>query len=149
MKRCLKCGETKSVAEFYRDKSTRDGLQTRCKVCQATAKRERVRANPEKSAAQYRKWYVNNNEKVVANNWKRNYGITPEEYAKMFVDQGGRCAGCGRRQNEFKVRLGVDHNHETGEIRGLLCKGCNLALGHVMENTDTLRQLIGYLEDTE
>lgn len=57
------------------------------------------------------------------------YGITEDDYEDMMVVQGGVCALCGgvNRTN----RLSVDHDHETGKVRGLLCIACNRGLGHI------------------
>jgi hypothetical protein len=56
---------------------------------------------------------------------KRTYGITEEQYQEIFQKQNGNCAVCKRHQTVFKQRLAVDHNHKTGQIRGLLCNHCN------------------------
>ena len=56
---------------------------------------------------------------------KKMYGITEEDYEKMFEAQDGKCAVCLKPESSFKRKLSVDHNHETGEIRGLLCTHCN------------------------
>lgn len=67
-------------------------------------------------------------------NWsaelKYKYGITKEDYNKLFKEQNGKCAICGKHQIDLNVRLCVDHNHLTGAIRGLLCMKCNYSLGH-------------------
>ncbi|SHU54419.1 endonuclease VII domain-containing protein [Mycobacteroides abscessus] len=52
------------------------------------------------------------------------YGITPAEYQALYTAQGGVCAICQRATGKTR-RLAVDHNHQTGEVRGLLCKTCN------------------------
>lgn len=59
--------------------------------------------------------------------------------------QNGGCAACGG-QNVAGRRLAVDHDHETGEVRGLLCHHCNAAIGHVEESVSRLLQLIAYVE---
>lgn len=73
------------------------------------------------------------------------YGITPEEYRRIFHDvQGGRCAVC--RNQPRSIRFAVDHDHKTGEVRGILCKRCNhdlLGGGH--DSIDTLWNAIVYL----
>jgi len=61
---------------------------------------------------------------------RKNYGITIDDYNKMFEEQNGCCKLCGRHQSEQKFRLCVDHNHETGRVRGLLCTRCNVGLGY-------------------
>lgn len=73
------------------------------------------------------------------------YGITLEQYNGMFAAQNGLCKGCYRHQSTLKRALNVDHNHSTGEIRGLLCDGCNIALGAVRENKEVLTRLVSYL----
>jgi hypothetical protein len=57
---------------------------------------------------------------------KDRYGLTPERFDEMVVDQEGRCAICRR---EFPQTPHVDHDHETGKVRGLLCRRCNIMLG--------------------
>jgi len=63
-------------------------------------------------------------------NLKNNYGITVEYYKELFIQQGGECAICRKPQSEFNYPLHVDHDHQTGKVRGLLCSGCNTGLGH-------------------
>ena len=58
---------------------------------------------------------------------KYKYGLTPEDYDAKLIEQNGVCAICGKPPN--KRRLHIDHCHETGRIRGLLCTGCNTRLG--------------------
>lgn len=58
---------------------------------------------------------------------KKRYGVTAEQFERMVNEQGGACAICGTIPT--RRRLDVDHNHETGQVRGLLCMQCNTALG--------------------
>ena len=68
---------------------------------------------------------------------RRNHGITPAEYDAMLADQEGGCAMCGQPETKRQghggtlMSLAVDHDHDTGEVRGLLCARCNLLLGQV------------------
>jgi len=91
-----------------------------------------------------RKWRNEHLEKERANKLMHNHGITIEEYDKLLAAQNGICVICGLPPNSKK--LSVDHNHETGKIRGLLCKSCNRALGLVYESVDILAKMINYLE---
>jgi len=76
---------------------------------------------------------------------KRDFGITPEEYERLLALQGGRCAICERRPRAR--RLAVDHDHGTGEVRGLLCTRCNHKLiGAASESAAILRRAARYLE---
>jgi hypothetical protein len=77
--------------------------------------------------------------------YKRKFGITIEEYDTLYLNQGGRCAICLDKPTDR--RLAVDHDHITGKIRGLLCKNCNLILGHAEDNCDILERAIKYLEE--
>lgn len=77
----------------------------------------------------------------------KNYGITIAEYDELFERQNGNCAICGLP--EIMRRLSVDHNHETGEVRGLLCATCNLLIGNAKENADILLKAIDYLQSQE
>jgi hypothetical protein len=73
------------------------------------------------------------------------YGITLEDYNRMFEEQEGCCKICKRHQTEFNKRLHVDHDHKTGKIRGLLCHNCNLALGRLGDSIQTLKSALEYL----
>ncbi len=77
------------------------------------------------------------------NHLKRKYGITLKEYNKLLLKQGGVCAICRNKGNG--KALSVDHNHQTGKIRGLICSSCNLTLGYAKENVDRLENCIKYL----
>lgn len=85
-------------------------------------------------------------------NYKQNYGITLEQYNTMFQAQGGRCAACHRKETKKDPRtktlrnLSVDHNHATGEVRGLLCAECNIALGLLEEKQSRAKGLIEYMK---
>jgi hypothetical protein len=77
---------------------------------------------------------------------KRKYGIDCEDWARLFNDQDGKCAACGDRLG-FDQNTHVDHCHQTGRIRGLLCHGCNVALGYVKERVEVLEKLKKYVEE--
>jgi hypothetical protein len=76
--------------------------------------------------------------------------LTPEqaesEYMKLYYKQNGDCAICKRHRSEFKLDLAVDHNHFTGEVRGLLCAKCNKGLGLFKDNLDLLNSAKRYLK---
>lgn len=73
------------------------------------------------------------------------YGITQIEYNEMFIIQDGCCAICGKHQTYQNKPMCVDHNHSTNEVRGLLCRNCNLAIGFIKENTVILKKMVEYL----
>ncbi|MFF8422912.1 endonuclease VII domain-containing protein [Streptomyces sp. NPDC015680] len=82
-------------------------------------------------------------EYAYAKGLKYNYGLTVAEYETRLTAQGGRCAIC---REVSPQRLHVDHNHETGAIRDLLCEGCNHAIGKAQESPSRLRAMADYLE---
>lgn len=73
------------------------------------------------------------------------YGVSVEEYNEIFNNQEGKCAICDIPQSELKSRLGVDHNHVTNQVRGLLCHKCNLALGLLDDSIEILDRAKVYL----
>lgn len=83
---------------------------------------------------------------------KRDFGITPEDYDRLWESQEGKCANPGCRKffpkivDNYSKALQVDHCHKTGKIRALLCAGCNVALGRADDNPELLLGLVKYLE---
>lgn len=81
---------------------------------------------------------------------KRYYGVTPEWYEAKLVEQGGGCALCGKQPDEKAFgngkHLHIDHDHATGENRGLLCGSCNVALERVDNIPNWLDNLAAYLQ---
>jgi hypothetical protein len=164
VKRCKVCGELKPLSDFYAAAGMRDGHRNDCKSCNLAAKkartppevnRERVRRwqreNPEKYRAKQQQ-YARSGQKAAWNRQsylKRTYGITVEQYEEMLAVQGGVCMICKQPRPENRT-LHVDHDHATGEIRGLLCFRCNNALGDFEEQYELFRRAADYLDrDTE
>ena len=94
---------------------------------------------------------ANNPRRNLANDLRKNFGMSLGDYDKLFESQNGKCALCGADANDTvngKVtRLAVDHNHETGEIRGLLCGNCNRGIGNLQDSTKILTKAIDYLKN--
>lgn len=76
---------------------------------------------------------------------KHRYHLTLDEFDRILTKQKECCAICGKHQSKFKKRLAVDHNHETGKIRGLLCSRCNMGLGFFQDDRKLLWAAINYL----
>jgi len=102
--------------------------------------------NKERVAERVKNWAENNRERVreieKRNRFKREYGITLEERDTMYDNQNGCCSICNTPQET----LCIDHNHITGTVRGMLCTPCNLALGWVRDDINTLENMIEYLK---
>lgn len=125
---CPKCGETDRT-KFYVNKK---GQKTNS-VCRECHKKQcRVR------------WHSRTPIEKQASRVKLLYGLEPEQYKEMHKAQQGKCAICNEEPNT-KRGLHVDHNHETGKVRGLLCHGCNVALGSFKEDVTRLNKAIEYL----
>lgn len=79
---------------------------------------------------------------------KRDYGLTVKDYEMMIEKQDHRCAICGSDHNHRTTSeyFFVDHCHDTGTIRGLLCNKCNRMIGNVFDRTDVLKKMIEYLK---
>lgn len=75
---------------------------------------------------------------------RHKYHITPRDIHRMLQEQNHRCPICTREIS--RPTLQVDHDHATGELRGLLCRACNLTLGMVEDNPETLRRAVQYLQ---
>lgn len=114
----------------------------------AEARRARVR-NPELFAARMRahhlKHAVRRNAYTRNNNLQTKFGITVTQYEALNTAQGGVCAICAQQCNSGR-RLAVDHCHDTGSIRQLLCGNCNHGLGKFKDSPDLLRLAAGYIE---
>ena len=105
-----------------------------CRACNAERVRIERKQNP-KRFARYRR----------AKGLRDNYGISLEKYQEIFEAQNGVCAICHRQPNPNKS-LAVDHDHETGVVRGLLCDNCNLMLGLSKDSPLILEAAIRYLQ---
>jgi hypothetical protein len=158
MKRCRKCGAEKALTEFYREKSARDGYRPECKACTSARRKLWYRANREREIERVRSWQQANHEQYLrtqaeyrasmardyrSEHLKRKFGLTLEEYEQRLRIQGGGCAVCGAKPG--KSSLHVDHDHKTGEIRGLLCFRCNGGLGQFKEQSTRLLRAADYL----
>lgn len=101
----------------------------------------------EKNRMTNKKWTDNNKDRTRAGHLKRKFGITVSEYQEMFDVQNGKCAICGKDDNGKS--LSVDHNHNTGKVRGLLCRKCNTGIGLFNDNISLIYKAVRYLEDHE
>ena len=80
--------------------------------------------------------------------WRSKYGISRSDYNEWFHSQNGACGICNIHQSELKNSLAVDHDHETGKVRGLLCTTCNTGLGKLGDSIEGLEAAIEYLKES-
>ena len=85
-------------------------------------------------------------EKLIGGQREKRYGVSTDKYIEMLEAQNYRCAICGRHQEELDRRMSVDHDHDTGSIRELLCNSCNVGIGHLQDDPALIRKAIEYLE---
>lgn len=132
---CRECGLIKPSDEFTRNIKSRDLLNFRCKTCnQADHKNRYSRLTPDEKA------------RIQSKHLERTYGLTLEQRQEMLDAQGGVCAICGEAASKG---WHVDHSHKTGKIRGVLCGGCNTALGGMRDSPAILRAAAVYVEKHE
>jgi Recombination endonuclease VII len=132
-KTCTKCGLSKDLSCFsnYKDKRGVQRKVSRCKPCRKEEYSQYMAKNPHK----HRDY-----------SYKKRYNITLEEYDALVEKQDGQCAICGSTESiGLNKRFVVDHNHETGEVRGLLCSTCNTGLGNFYDNPESLLKAAQYL----
>ena len=128
-KACSKCQTTKALQEFFNNKTRPDGKHHYCKPCHS-------------------QYQTNNPETTRRYVLIREYGITLEQYQQMLIDQKESCRICGVHQETQTKRLFVDHCHETGKVRGLLCYACNTLLGLAKDRLEVLEKAVEYLKDS-
>lgn len=163
MKHCKKCGIDKPETEFRVARiNGKDYVRGECRECERAVTRAAYAADPEKAAAASRKWArehkkqhtatkkkwrLNNPDKHKCYVLRRTYGISLAEYNALLLAQGGVCGicklatvgNCGRR-------LYVDHDHETGKVRGILCGKCNSILGFAADVPGVLEAAVDWLK---
>lgn len=118
-KLCKKCKNLLPIEKFNKHQTNTDGFTGSCGKC--------IRAHAHKR------------------HLVREFNLTSEQYEELFFVQNGCCGICGIKQDQMNRRLAVDHDHQTGGIRGLLCMSCNIVLGKMKDSVHLLSRAIGYL----
>ena len=139
-KKCTVCKESKSVTEYYKDSRSKDSYSYRCRDCE------------KKARIKYRKGSRESYLKSVRKNYrKRVYGLNEEAFKEIWLKQGGKCPVC---EKELTDELGtkhlpskavIDHCHDTGKIRGILCTMCNKGIGLLGDRRETIVKALKYL----
>ncbi|WP_372341288.1 endonuclease VII domain-containing protein [Streptomyces sp. CC224E] len=173
MRRCSRCQERLPRVAFASNKSMPDGLQAYCRECSAEYYRQRQEAKGKKVRVKvavppghkrcpqcevvkpHAEWERNKSssdgwssycrscraERNRISYFKRKYGLTPAELDELVQQQKGVCCICLDAPAEH-----VDHCHETGRVRGVLCFSCNAALGQFKDRPDAIRRAAAYVE---
>lgn len=133
LKVCRICNTVKPLSQFYRDPKNADGYQSMCRRCRIEHSRRNAVINPEMRRRASVRWQRKQN------------GWTDELVDIHMGEQVGCCAICLTDLGP-SLRAHADHDHVTGQPRGLLCAPCNHGLGRFADNPDRLRAAADYLE---
>ena len=144
MKTCTVCQQEQDYSNYSKLKTSKDGYGYRCKPCDKNARLSYRANNKERFAEVSRRRML-----------KYRYGITLEEYYTMLEKQDHCCAICsttnsgasGSDRQDWS--WAVDHCHDSGKVRGLLCSSCNRGLGMLGDNAESLERAIRYLQMSE
>lgn len=147
MKQCTKCERFKDIIDFRKVRKDSEKRRSICNRCHNKSKRVQ---NPKRPQNKYP--HLTKNERVRNYEYLSIYGITLDQYNQLAKNQNYGCAICGqpetlKHQTGVLRNLAVDHNHSTGEIRGLLCDKHNRGLGLFQDNVEYLKKAIQYLEN--
>ena len=141
-KTCAECGVSKPIDEYYQTRERVDGTRGRrnkCKQC--------VVKKTNDYYFKKREYYT---ERGYWNRIRREHGITKEDYEALLEAQGYQCPICGTNDPKGRkgslVRWHVDHCHNTGKGRGLLCMPCNVGMGSFKDDPDVMRKAAAYVE---
>ena len=138
-KACTRCRSVLPLSEFHRNSHSPNGYAYYCKGCTQIGSR---------------RYYEENRDAVRARSHARNlrkYGLSPEEKIELLDRQGGVCAICGGieqyigQAGQNVDNLGVDHDHKTDAVRGILCFTCNTGIGNFQDQPDLLEIAAEYL----
>lgn len=151
---CNGCRRRRAIGKFGSNGSGK--IRSRCKECHNNEQKSRRSKEPERWLKYSKEYYAKNSTKLrkKSSEYARNnprsvrnsvllhhYGITVDEYDKMYSDQDGECCWC----STYHDTLCVDHDHDTNKIRGLLCHHCNRLVGQVEKRgVDMLLVYLGF-----
>lgn len=155
MKFCRKCGWPKPLSDFGKDRGRRDGHTSACKECKNKQSAAWQKANPER-VKEINALHKNNRKEYYSDptrklkyrslDLERRFGLTHADYEEILAKQNGTCKICRLlRISEGKNFMPLDHCHQSGRIRGILCSWCNRALGLFEDDIELLKRAINYL----
>jgi hypothetical protein len=176
IKKCTTCKIQQPLSEYRKDKSRANGIHPTCNTCNKVIQKRWYKNNKEKAILSSKERYVKNKDEINAKrkqqridnpeeirakaranynpiagkvaSWKRvgMKNMTYDKYLLMLKKQNYCCDICGIHQDKLKRNLDVDHNHNTGNVRGLLCTPCNSGIGKLKDSINMLEKAINYLK---
>lgn len=174
MKKCSRCEIDKSLTDFRKNKKSNDGYTGVCKVCLSSSDKILYHASPRtprpdddhtrfqecrickvtKAHSEF-PWY---SQRGIPRSYCKTcdvdqqrfvkYGLTPNDYSLLLSQQRSCCKACKDPLGYKQHDRAIDHCHRTGVVRGILCKHCNLALGHLRDDPIRINKLLEYLNGT-
>jgi hypothetical protein len=147
-KPCTKCKISKPLSEFYSDKRHSDGTRSRCISCTSSDVQGTHNDVKREYHRKYRReWIIKNPEKNKEYVKRRNAKTSQNRYQAALGQKPECCEICGKYipPKNNRRQMFVDHDHDTGAIRGLLCPQCNSLLGLSLDSQTRLQQAIDYL----
>lgn len=170
---CSKCNalipenDTRKYRTWCKECSAKSSSEWRMKNREDILEKSRkwYENNKEKRTKQINEYYIKNKEYLItaSKKWSeankdrirknserhriKRMGISEEEYMKMFLLQNGKCAICEIHQKDIPKNFSIDHCHETGEVRGLLCNNCNAGIGFLKDDVELVKSAVKYLEN--
>lgn len=157
MKKCTKCDIEKSFDLFGKRASSKDGYQSTCKTCESVQKKAYYQANKQHIQKSVKERYTEKREEVLAQKahyYKAThrprhlmnvYKLSEDDYNTILVKQNNSCAICGVSADSLNTSLCVDHNHQTNDVRGLLCRDCNVGIGLLQDRPSVIKNAYQYL----
>ncbi len=142
-KRCSKCREELPLNKFHKNRAQKYGVEHYCKECKSQYSKKRYREDWDRTIQRDREYRKKNWGKLRQYRLKTAYGITPEQHKQMYLGQDGRCAICEDLVPYGKIH--TDHNHETGKVRALLCRRCNMGIGMFGDTLEGALKVVEYL----
>lgn len=138
---CGRCKTSKNISEFSKlspesktYKNFKNGIKPWCKECYKEYSKKYMRNARKQSGTRY-------------DHYQRRYGISHDQVIEMLEQRNYKCDICGNESDHRYAKLCVDHNHETGKVRGMLCFSCNVMIGQGRDNTEVLSNAIKYLKE--
>ena len=148
---CRDCGKSLPLTDFYVKRAATGERQSYCKLCADVRATAWQNDNKDEAHVIQQRYRDKNPEKAVLRRLRRSatdMGFDPNEIEAYFLTHNGLCDVCGQPPGERdprSKRLCIEHDHETGEFRGLVCRKCNLAIGLMDDNPKWLIEAANYL----
>lgn len=130
--------KTKDISEFSKGKGYKNGFRPHCISCRQEYERSSYHEHKHKRPYDY---FADKQRKL-----QKAFGIGYQEYLTMLEAQQGACGICGTTDTGKRKAFAVDHCHDTGKIRGLLCSNCNTGIGNLRDDVKLLQRAIEYLK---